>query len=64
MSLDLHASRFEFCPEVTAKICKRGYRLAQVPISYTPRTFAEGKKIGWRDGVHTLWTLVRYRFFD
>ena len=39
MSLDLHASRFEFCPEVTAKICKRGYRLAQVPISYTPRTF-------------------------
>ncbi len=64
MSLDLHASRFEFCPEVTAKICKRGYRLAQVPISYTPRTFAEGKKIGWRDGVHTLWTLVRYRFLD
>ena len=64
MSLDLHASRFEFCPEVTAKICKRGYRLAQVPISYTPRTFAEGKKIGWRDGVHTLWTLCRYRFFD
>ncbi len=64
MSLDLHASRFEFCPEVTAKICKRGYRLAQVPISYTPRTFAEGKKIGWRDGVHTLWTLFRYRFFD
>ncbi|MAG35526.1 MAG: glycosyl transferase [Dehalococcoidia bacterium] len=64
LSLDLHASRFEFCPEVTAKVCKRGYRLAQVPITYMPRTFAEGKKIGWRDGVHTLWTLFRYRLFD
>jgi dolichol-phosphate mannosyltransferase len=62
LSLDLHSSRFEFCPEVTAKLLRSGYRIAEVPISYLPRTVAQGKKIRARDGFHALWTLVWYRF--
>src|SRR5215212_4147177 len=56
LDLDLHASRFELCPEVTAKVRKRGYRIHHVPISYTPRTVEQGKKIRLRDGFHALWT--------
>jgi dolichol-phosphate mannosyltransferase len=62
MSLDLHCSRFEFCPEVTAKILRAGLRLAEVPIKYAPRTVAQGKKIRARDGFHALSTLIWYRF--
>lgn len=61
-SLDLQPTRFEFCPEVTAKILRRGIQIHEVPISYQPRSFAEGKKIRWRDGLRAIWTLVRYRF--
>ena len=53
--------RFEFCPEVTAKLLRAGYRIHEVGISYNPRGILEGKKIRWRDGVQALWTLVRYR---
>jgi glycosyltransferase involved in cell wall biosynthesis len=60
----LRAQRFEFEPEVTAKILRRGYRIYEVPISYTGREFSEGKKITWRDGVLALWTLIKYRFVD
>ena len=60
----LRAMRFEFEPEVTAKILRRGIRIYEVPISYTGREFDEGKKITWRDGVIALWTLVKYRFVD
>jgi glycosyltransferase involved in cell wall biosynthesis len=63
-SLDLRADRFDFEPEITAKILKRGIRIYEVPISYTGREFEEGKKITWRDGFAALWTLVKYRFFD
>jgi glycosyltransferase involved in cell wall biosynthesis len=63
-SLDLHADRFDFEPEITAKILKRGIRIYEVPISYTGREFEEGKKITWRDGFAALWTLVKYRFSD
>jgi len=50
---------------VTAKVLKRGYRIYEVPISYTGREFEEGKKIRpWRDGLKALWTLVKYRFVD
>ena len=56
--------RFEFCPEVTAKLCKHGYRIAEVPISYKPRKTEHGKKIGWKDGLAALWFIFRYRFFD
>ena len=58
------ASRFEFEPEITAKILRRGIRIYEVPISYTGREFDEGKKITWRDGFIALWTLVKYRFTD
>jgi glycosyltransferase involved in cell wall biosynthesis len=59
--LNLQATGFEFCPEVTAKVCRLGYAIIEVPISYRPRTTAEGKKIGWRDGFRAVWTLLRYR---
>jgi glycosyltransferase involved in cell wall biosynthesis len=60
-SIDLHCRRFEFCPEVTARLLKRGYRYAEVPIHYEARTYAQGKKVGWRDGFECLWTLIKYR---
>ncbi|MFI5053863.1 MAG: glycosyltransferase family 2 protein [Acidimicrobiia bacterium] len=60
----LRSMRFEFEPEVTAKILRRGIRIYEVPISYTGREFDEGKKITWRDGFIALWTLVKYRFVD
>jgi glycosyltransferase involved in cell wall biosynthesis len=63
-SIPLRAQRFEFEPEVTAKILRRGVRIYEVPISYTGREFDEGKKITWRDGFIALWTLVKYRFVD
>lgn len=60
-SIRLRCVRFEFCPEVTAKIRRLGYKVDEVPISYNPRGIAEGKKIRWYDGVEAFWTLVRYR---
>lgn len=63
-SLNLKASRFEFEPEVTAKILKKNIRIWEVPISYAGREYNQGKKITWRDGVPALWTLLKYRFTD
>ena len=63
-TITLRAQRFEFEPEVTAKILRRGIRIYEVPISYTGREFDEGKKITWSDGFIALWTLVKYRFVD
>jgi len=63
-SLTLRSNRFEFEPEVTAKLLKKGYTLYEMPISYHGRGFSEGKKITWRDGFSALWTLLRYRFAD
>jgi glycosyltransferase involved in cell wall biosynthesis len=60
--LDLRASGWGFDPEITAQILKLGYRIYEVPIAYTGREFEEGKKIGWRDGLTVLWTLLKYRF--
>lgn len=60
----LTCRRFEFCPEVTAKLSKKGYRIMEVPINYRARMTNEGKKIRWTDGVAALLTLLRYRFFD
>jgi dolichol-phosphate mannosyltransferase len=57
----LECVRFEFCPEVTAKIRRLGFKINEVPISYNPRGIAEGKKIRWQDGVEAFWTLIRYR---
>lgn len=58
------SDRFNFEPEITAKIMKKGIRIYEVPISYTGREFNEGKKITWKDGFSALWTLVKYRFVD
>ena len=63
-SLPLRCERFEFCPEVTARVAKRGERILERPIRYHYRTRAQGKKIGWRDGFEAIWTLLRYRFTD
>jgi glycosyltransferase involved in cell wall biosynthesis len=62
--IDLKCERFEFCPEVTAKVAKKGYKIYEVPITYNPRSREEGKKIGWRDGIEAIFTLIRYRFRD
>jgi len=58
----IESNRFNFEPEVTAKLLKRGLRILEVPISYSGRSFSEGKKITWRDGFSAVWTLVKYRF--
>jgi glycosyltransferase involved in cell wall biosynthesis len=60
--LQLDCRRFEFCPEVTAKLCRSGEKIAEVPISYNPRSAVEGKKIRHSDGWLAIWTLIRYRF--
>jgi glycosyltransferase involved in cell wall biosynthesis len=63
-SIRLKADRFGFEPEVTAKIAKHAWRIYEVPISYSGRTYAEGKKITWKDGVKTLWCIFRYNLFS
>ncbi len=60
-SVDLKCKRFEFCPEVTAKIKKNGYNIKELPIAYRPRTKDEGKHIRWYDGGEAIWTLIKYR---
>jgi len=62
--IPLHARRFEFEPEITAKVLKRGHRIFEVPISYYGREYHEGKKISWRDAPVAFWTLLKYRFVD
>lgn len=60
-SLDLQCERFEFCPEMTSKLCRLGEVISEVPISYSPRSSEEGKKIRMRDGWEALLTYLRYR---
>lgn len=62
--MELECRRFEFCPEVTAKLCRMGEKIAEVPISYNPRSALEGKKIRHADGWLAIWTLLRYRFLS
>jgi glycosyltransferase involved in cell wall biosynthesis len=61
--LDIQAKRFNFEPEVTAKLLRLGVEIVEVPISYRGRTAREGKKITWRDAFSAVWTLARYRFW-
>ena len=63
-SIPLRCERFDFCPEVTAKVIKRGYKIYETPIHYHPRTEAQGKKIGWRDAFDAAWALLKFRFVD
>ncbi|HEY3202228.1 MAG TPA: glycosyltransferase family 2 protein, partial [Thermoanaerobaculia bacterium] len=59
-SMKIESRRFGIEPEITAKVARRGYRVYEVPISYYGRTYEEGKKIGWRDALSALWTIVRH----
>ncbi|HXO22533.1 MAG TPA: glycosyltransferase family 2 protein [Thermoanaerobaculia bacterium] len=62
--LRLESNRFGIEPELTAKVVRKGARIYEVPISYRGRTYAEGKKIGWKDGFAAIWAIVRYNFFS
>jgi glycosyltransferase involved in cell wall biosynthesis len=59
-SITIESRRFGIEPEITAKVARRGYRIYEVPISYYGRTYEEGKKIGWKDAVSALWTIVKH----
>lgn len=58
----INSNRFDFEAEITAKILRKRIPIIEVPISIKPRTYEEGKKIGWKDGVGAIWTLIKYRF--
>ena len=60
--INLKANRFDFEPEITAKILKKGYKIHEVSISFVGRKFKEGKKITWRDGIKAAYYLIKYRF--
>jgi len=62
--MQIHANSFDFEPEFTAKILKKKVRVYEVPISFNPRDYDEGKKIGMRDAFQAVWTLIKYRFVD
>lgn len=64
-SMKLKSRRFDFEPEITAKLLKRGYKILEIPISTTPRGYEEGKKLNTaKDGTIALWTLLKYRFAE
>jgi len=63
-NLKIKSDRFDFEPEITAKILKSGLKIREVPISYSGRAFSEGKKITWRDGFKAVYTLIKFRFFS
>ncbi|MEK7550197.1 MAG: glycosyltransferase family 2 protein [Patescibacteria group bacterium] len=63
-NIKLESNRFEFEPEITAKILKAGYKIYEVPIKVNPRGYDEGKKITWKDGFKAIWTLIKYRFIN
>jgi len=63
-SIDIKSNKFNFEPEVTAKVLKKRIRIYEVPISYAGREYEEGKKISWKDGISALWCLIKYRFVD
>lgn len=60
--LGLREDGFEFCPEVTGKLIRRGVQIHEVPISYRPRSWSDGKKIRWHDGLTAIWALIKYRW--
>ena len=62
--IKIEEDRFGFEPEITAKVARLNVRIYEVAISYYGRTYAEGKKIGWRDGFHALWCILKYNFFS
>ncbi len=63
-SIPLRSKRFNIEPEITAKLLKRRVRIFEVPITFNPREYSEGKKIGLKDAFEAVWTLLKYRFLD
>ena len=63
-NINIKSNRFDFEPEITSKVLKQKVRFMELPITYNARAFAEGKKIGWKDGVQAIWTLIKFRFVD
>jgi glycosyltransferase involved in cell wall biosynthesis len=63
-SMELREDRFGFEPEVTAKVARGGWRIEEIGIGYDGRSYAEGKKIGWTDGVAAIWCIVKYNLLD
>lgn len=63
-NMEIKGNRFEWEPEVTAKILKKGIKILEIPIKYNPRDKKNGKKINWKDGLIAIWTLFKYRFKD
>ena len=63
-NIKLESNRFDFEPEITAKIIKKGHKILEIPIDYHCRTFKEGKKINWRDGIIAIYKLLKYRFLN
>ena len=62
--IKIKSNRFGFEPEFTAKVAKKNFRIYETPISYSGRTYAEGKKIGWKDGIKAIFAILWFRFFD
>jgi hypothetical protein len=63
-SINIKEKRFGFEPEITAKVAKTNCRIYEVGISYYGRTYQEGKKIGWKDGVRAIWCIIKYNLFS
>ncbi len=61
--IDIKSNRFGFEPEITAKVAKKGCRIYEMPIQYYGRDYSEGKKIGWKDGVNAIWSILRFNLF-
>jgi len=61
-SIEIKGNKFDWEPEVTAKILKKGIKIGEVPIKYYPRLKKEGKKISWKDGIEAVWVLIKYKF--
>ncbi len=62
-NITIESNRFGFEPEITAKVAKNGYRVYEVPVSYHGRSYSEGKKITWKDGIKALFTIIKYNVF-
>lgn len=63
-NINIKSNRFDFEPEITAKVLKKKAKIKEAPIKYSGRTFEEGKKITWKDGIHAILALIKFRFFD
>lgn len=61
--MNLVSRKFEFCPEVVAKLGRNNIKIYEIPVTYRPRKFEEGKKINWKDGIQAIWTLFKYRLY-